>query len=109
MDVQRGELTCAALGEKAVHVPSAFVMLLKAGSNVTHATGKAQRGGKLPWKKSSEVSFHRDTIFSERREGQCLSVCTPMGSSSVAGLSEDQRQIGTVPIVATGVGTVLAS
>lgn len=105
MDVQRGELTYAALGEKAVPVPSAIVMLLKAGSHVTHAAGKAQSGRKLAWKKSSEVSFHGDTIFS----GQCLSMCTPMGPSSVAGLSEDQREIGTVSIVAIDVSMVLAS
>ena len=109
MDVQRWELTCAALGKKAVHVPSAFVMLLKAGSHVTRAAGKAQRGGKLAWKKSSEVSVHRDTIFSGGREGQCLSMYTPMGPSSVAGLSGDQREMGTIPIVAIDVSMVLAS
>lgn len=93
MDVQRGELTCAALGEKAVRVPSAFGVL-------PIAAGRARRGGKLPWKKSSEVSFHRDSIFSEGTEGQCHSVCTPMGASSWAGLPGDQWEIGTIPIVA---------
>lgn len=108
-DIQREEITRAALGEKAVRVPSAFVMLLKAGSHATRAVGKAQRGGKLAWKKSSEVSFHRDTVFSGGTEGQCLSVFTPMGTRPVAGLSKDQREIGTVPITAIDAGVVLAS
>lgn len=93
MDVKRGEITCAALGKTAVHLPSAFFMLLKAGSHVTRDAGKARRGGKLTWKKSSEVSFHRDTIFSGEREDQHLSVCTPMDPSTVTGLSEDQQEM----------------
>lgn len=71
MDVQRGELTCAALGEKAVHVPSAFGVL-------PVAAGKAQGGGKLPWKKSSEVSFHRDMGFS-KGERVSVSLCALYG------------------------------
>lgn len=90
-------------------MPSAFVMLLKAHSHITRAAGKAQRGGKLAWKKSSEVSFHRDAILSGRREGQCISVCTPMVPSSVAGLSEDQRETEAIPIVAIDVSKVLAN
>lgn len=74
-DIQREEITCAALGEKAVRVPSAFVMLLKAGSHATRAVGKAQRGGKLAWKKPSEVSFHRERHRFLRRDRGSVPLC----------------------------------
>ena len=56
-----------------MRVPSAFVVLLQAGSRVTRAAGEARGGGNLAWKKSSEVSFRRDT---RERERVSASLCS---------------------------------
>lgn len=49
---QRWELTCGALGEKAVPVPSPLAQCSKQAAVLRGLLGKAQRGGMLLWKKS---------------------------------------------------------
>lgn len=107
MDVERGELTCAALGKSCA---CAFCLRAAAQSRQScySCCWESTEAGEVAWKKPSEVSFHRDTIFSAGREGQCLSVHTPMGPSSVAGLSEDPGKTGAIPIMATDVGMILS-
>lgn len=46
----------------------------QSSSRVTCAAGRAQGGGKLLWKESSKVSFHRDTVVSGGWGRQCLCV-----------------------------------
>lgn len=63
MDVQRWEFTWAALGRKAVLVPSAAVTLLRAAATLLVLLGKHREVGSC-CALSSKVSFHRDTIVS---------------------------------------------
>lgn len=83
-----------------------LLLLPRADRGATHAAGKAHRAGDKAWRKPSEVSLHRDTIFSVGREGQCLSGHPPTGPSSVSGLTEDLGKTGAIPIMAIDVGMV---
>lgn len=73
MDVQRGELTCAALGKSSA---CAFCLRATAQSRQScySCCWESTEAGEMAWKKPSEASLQRDTIFSAGREGQCL--CT---------------------------------
>lgn len=98
-DVQRGELTCAAFSKSCLcHCPEPTVTLLV-------LLGKQRELGK--WCGRSPLRSP-SSIFSEGREGQCLSVHTSMGPSSVPGLAEDLGKAGAIPIMATDVGMVFS-
>lgn len=75
-------------------------------ARVTCAAGKAQGAGEMAWKKLSEVSFHRDTISSVGREGQCLSLHTPMGHPQW--LTEDLGKTGAIPFMAIDAAMVFS-